>query len=445
MQSKNLSGGQQRKVSVGIAMLGDSKIVLLDEPTSGMDPTARRRLWDLLKNNKDDKIIILTTHYMEEADILGDRIAIMANGDVQCCGSSLFLKKKFGVGYNLTIDKTTQRDAPQIDQFIRSRIPHAIKLSEVSSEISYQLPNNAIHLFKDFFVEIDDNKAELEIKSYGIGVTTLEEVFLKVGDGVTEKPKIDHASINATPEERANDDYCLVDESVKGWSLRLLQIKAMIKSRIKINMRECRVIFLEIFYPTLLIAMAAVIQAINTTSNNSFTSLSLSKVPNPQFVNWAYSESNGVTESMAKEFLSGYYNANTGPFTLSDKPLKIETDVMNVEMEKFDNYIMENVKKGEFFFSVFVRNIDKTTNTYDIVTLVDPTQSAAAGYAIQATMSLVMRDVTGDPDYTYNISQSPFPKSKIDDNILKIVLTMITVFSYSVAMGIITSSIAGNI
>lgn len=83
MISKNLSGGQKRKVSVGIAMLGDSKIVLLDEPTSGMDPTARRRLWDLLKNNKEDKIIILTTHYMEEADILGDRIAIMANGDAQ--------------------------------------------------------------------------------------------------------------------------------------------------------------------------------------------------------------------------------------------------------------------------------------------------------------------------------------------------------------------------
>ena len=81
--AKNLSGGQKRKVNVGIAMLGDSKIVLLDEPTSGMDPTARRRLWDLLKDNKQDKIIILTTHYMEEADILGDRIAIMAHGDAQ--------------------------------------------------------------------------------------------------------------------------------------------------------------------------------------------------------------------------------------------------------------------------------------------------------------------------------------------------------------------------
>ena len=63
-------------------MIGNSKIVLLDEPSSGMDTTARRVLWEMLKNNKSGKIIILTTHYMDEADILGDRIAIMAEGDV---------------------------------------------------------------------------------------------------------------------------------------------------------------------------------------------------------------------------------------------------------------------------------------------------------------------------------------------------------------------------
>lgn len=91
--SKNLSGGQKRKVNVGIALLGGSKVVLLDEPSSGLDPTARRRLWDMLKRNKQDRIIILTTHFMEEADILGDRIAIMTEGKAKCWGSSLFLKK----------------------------------------------------------------------------------------------------------------------------------------------------------------------------------------------------------------------------------------------------------------------------------------------------------------------------------------------------------------
>ena len=107
-----LSGGQKRKLSVGIAMIGDSKIVILDEPSSGMDTSSRRRLWEMLKENKNGKIIILTTHYMDEADILGDRICIMAEGKIKCCGSSLFLKNRYGVGYNLIIAKTTRNSAP---------------------------------------------------------------------------------------------------------------------------------------------------------------------------------------------------------------------------------------------------------------------------------------------------------------------------------------------
>jgi len=103
---------------VAIAMIGNSKIVMLDEPTSGMDTSARRRLWDMLKKNKAGRIVILTTHYMDEADMLGDRIAIMAEGDVQCTGSSLFLKNRYGVGYNLVIAKKSRSPAPQIDDFI---------------------------------------------------------------------------------------------------------------------------------------------------------------------------------------------------------------------------------------------------------------------------------------------------------------------------------------
>lgn len=136
-QARTLSGGQKRKLSVAISMIGNSKIVMLDEPTSGMDTTARRRLWDMLKKNKGEKIVILTTHYMDEADILGDRIAIMSEGDVQCTGSSLFLKKRYGVGYNLVIAKKVRDPLPEVDKFIIERLPDALKLQEVSSEMSY--------------------------------------------------------------------------------------------------------------------------------------------------------------------------------------------------------------------------------------------------------------------------------------------------------------------
>jgi ATP-binding cassette subfamily A (ABC1) protein 3 len=78
--AKNLSGGNRRKLSVAIALIGGSKLVLLDEPTAGLDLSARRKLWNMLKNYKHNRIIILTTHYMDEADILGDRIGIMTDG-----------------------------------------------------------------------------------------------------------------------------------------------------------------------------------------------------------------------------------------------------------------------------------------------------------------------------------------------------------------------------
>lgn len=100
---KNLSGGQKRKLSVGIAIIGDPKIIILDEPTAGVDPYSRRHMWSILQNIKHGKVILLTTHFMDEADILADRKAVVSKGRLRCCGSSLFLKNKFGIGYHLTL------------------------------------------------------------------------------------------------------------------------------------------------------------------------------------------------------------------------------------------------------------------------------------------------------------------------------------------------------
>uniref|UniRef100_A0A8C0LK84 ATP-binding cassette sub-family A member 17-like n=1 Tax=Canis lupus dingo TaxID=286419 RepID=A0A8C0LK84_CANLU len=96
--SKFLSGGTKRKLSIGIALIAGSKVLMLDEPTSGMDAISRRAIWDLLQQHKSDRTVLLTTHFMDEADLLGDRVAIMAKGELQCCGSSLFLKQKYVTG-----------------------------------------------------------------------------------------------------------------------------------------------------------------------------------------------------------------------------------------------------------------------------------------------------------------------------------------------------------
>jgi ATP-binding cassette subfamily A (ABC1) protein 3 len=101
----HLSGGNRRKVSVCVSLCGNSKFVLLDEPTSGMDLGARRKMWNMLREYRRNRIICLTTHYMDEADVLGDRIGIMTAGQLSCLGSSMFLKKRFGKGYKIFIQK----------------------------------------------------------------------------------------------------------------------------------------------------------------------------------------------------------------------------------------------------------------------------------------------------------------------------------------------------
>lgn len=93
-KAKTLSGGWQRKLSIAIALINSPKILFLDEPTLGLDVIARRELWSVIEGLKGDITIILTTHYMEEAESLCDRIAIMAKGEIKEIGTPDELKAK---------------------------------------------------------------------------------------------------------------------------------------------------------------------------------------------------------------------------------------------------------------------------------------------------------------------------------------------------------------
>lgn len=179
-RAKDLSGGQKRKLSVAIAFIGDSKLVFLDEPTSGMDPYSRRFTWNLLQRNRDDRVIVLTTHFMDEADILGDRIAIMADGDLCCAGSSLFLKNRYGAGYNLTMIKAPHCDVEALSAYLRQFVPDSKCLSNFGSEAVFQLPSASSAIFPTMLQSLDANLAQLRVVQYGISVTTLEEVFLQI-------------------------------------------------------------------------------------------------------------------------------------------------------------------------------------------------------------------------------------------------------------------------
>ena len=100
-----LSGGNKRKLSVAMAMIGDPKIVFLDEPSTGMDPLTRRCMWRIIEKiaAKEDTTIILTTHVMEEVEALATRIGIMIDGKFRCMGTTRFIRDKYGEGYEISI------------------------------------------------------------------------------------------------------------------------------------------------------------------------------------------------------------------------------------------------------------------------------------------------------------------------------------------------------
>uniref|UniRef100_A0A3B4U468 ATP-binding cassette sub-family A member 2 n=1 Tax=Seriola dumerili TaxID=41447 RepID=A0A3B4U468_SERDU len=198
---QTLSGGMKRKLSVAIAFVGGSRAVILDEPTAGVDPYARRAIWDLILKYKQGRTILLSTHHMDEADLLGDRIAIISHGKLKCCGSPLFLKSTYGDGYKLTLVKKQSegRGPPsslspssslspcseaRVTQFIRHFVASCLLVSDSNTELSYVLPSEAVKkgCFERLFQALEQSLDSLALTSFGVMDTTLEEVFLKVSD-----------------------------------------------------------------------------------------------------------------------------------------------------------------------------------------------------------------------------------------------------------------------
>ncbi|XP_074218808.1 ATP-binding cassette sub-family A member 2 isoform X3 [Camelus bactrianus] len=203
---QTLSGGMKRKLSVAIAFVGGSRAIILDEPTAGVDPYARRAIWDLILKYKPGRTILLSTHHMDEADLLGDRIAIISHGKLKCCGSPLFLKGAYGDGYRLTLVKQPAEPGdpqepgltasppgraqlsscsePQVSQFIRKHVASCLLVSDTSTELSYILPSEAAKkgAFERLFQHLERSLDELHLSSFGLMDSTLEEVFLKVSE-----------------------------------------------------------------------------------------------------------------------------------------------------------------------------------------------------------------------------------------------------------------------
>jgi ABC-type multidrug transport system ATPase subunit len=171
--ANTFSGGMKRRLSVAIAFIGDPKVVLLDEPTTGLDPKSKRLIWNLIHRMKQDKLILLTTHSMEEAEKLSDRIVIMAFGQIRCIGNSLSLKSQFGAGYNLTVISQSPNDIKKmISNYVTAHL-----ISENGDSLMFNVPNVSM---ADLIPIVRHLEKSTIVRDWALSQTTLEEVYLKV-------------------------------------------------------------------------------------------------------------------------------------------------------------------------------------------------------------------------------------------------------------------------
>jgi len=197
--SASYSGGNKRKLSLGIALIGNPSVMFIDEASSGMDPLARRKMWDLIAEAAKKRSVILTTHSMEEAEALCSRVAIMIGGKIRALGSVQHLKNKFLGGYSIELHCKYHSTNSQID-FVKGEILNHFEGCVLAEQhgrfLKFDLPSlassttgssNLGNVFR--LLQSMKTADKSTIDDYSVSQCTLEQVFISLVQNETDENK----------------------------------------------------------------------------------------------------------------------------------------------------------------------------------------------------------------------------------------------------------------
>lgn len=417
--SKTLSGGMKRKLSVGIALIAGSKIVILDEPSSGLDPDARRQIWTVLQKNRAGRTMLLTTHFMDEADLLGDRIAIMADGILKCCGSSLFLKNKYGAGYHMVIAKEPNCNVDQVTSTVKNYVQHAERESNIGAELSFRLPHNSTGMFPALFDDLDSNKQKLGISSYGVSVTTMEEVFIRVGEGTDKslsgipgnhKNNMIHNSVNM--DLTVNGGYQDLDLTIDGEhnkdrQLQAQQFYGMFIKRALHTLRNKLVSATQILIPLFYTIMALIVVK---TFPGPHDSKALTLVVEKYGENTiAYSDNGFVNKSLIGQFYGNQFQSSKDHVTYINSVAGYEKD------SNLNDYLFKKGQNSPGLYNLeYAVGADFTRhqNTVMATGYFNNQGYHAPAISLATLANAILQYVTNNTQYTLTTINHPLPRTE---------------------------------
>ncbi|XP_065213358.1 phospholipid-transporting ATPase ABCA3-like [Planococcus citri] len=361
---KQLSGGMKRKLSLCIAMMGKAEVLILDEPTSGMDTESRRSFWDTLMNLRKGRTMILSTHYMEEADALGDRIAIMDHGVIVCHGTSMFLKKVY-----------------DITNLVQSALPNASVISNNRQEIVYKLPFTETQKFPVLFQTLESALVRLSIQHLGMTAALMEQVFFiaggAAGRGATsQKPITQYAKHGV----------------IVGFMLFLQQLWTIFKKKCLFTIRDGNNIFYRVVLPTILSCLIIWSDYKEIDLFEKPVHLSLSIYSDKKVL---YQEKGPNVPPKMAEHMEKYVTETNNVFVKVNDSVDIKQVLASVAHEKPNNY------RDEYLLA-FIVGLDKPKIMYQ-----DPAYAGSHNLpvAIDTYYNVLLRTVNSQ----YSIEMSSHP------------------------------------
>jgi len=242
-----LSGGMKRKLCVAIAVVGDPALVLLDEPSAGLDPVSRRNLWNVLRSTMASRAVVLTSHLMPEVEALCDRVAIMVKAKLRCLGTIQHLKDSLGANYELEIacpGLTAVAQQKVHDHVNALYSEEAVKITSTAGGLlAYEVDKKVVNV-GDTFADLEQYKGELGISNYTISQPSLESVFIKTVQQYDDDVEF------ALPKDGEDDDAPAVDEKrMTGCTRKQLKRQAWI----------CGVLTFILFFVSIAVSYAGIL------------------------------------------------------------------------------------------------------------------------------------------------------------------------------------------